>query len=110
MVTFLVEEVVNAAAVGGAGRVVMGRGAAGGGAGVAGGPSGAGRAAVRSGAVSADRVALGAAGALSWQADDLDADVCALDGRQAPDWLGVRDAGAGGVGLDPFAPVLPDRA
>ena len=37
-------------------------------------------------------------------------DVCAVDGRQAAHWLGVRDAGAGGVGLASSAAVLSDRA
>ena len=40
---------------------------------------------------------------------DRDGDVRAVDGRQAPHRLGVRDAGAGGVGLAASPPVLSDR-
>ena len=46
----------------------------------------------------------------AWPADDLDADLCAVDGGQAPNGVGVRDAGAGGVGLAASASVLCDRA
>ena len=41
--------------------------------------------------------------------DDRDGDVCAVDDRQAPLGVGVRDVDAGSVGLDPSAAVLPDR-
>ncbi len=41
--------------------------------------------------------------------DDRDGNVRAVDDRQAPLRLGVRDVDAGGVGLDPSAPLLPDR-
>jgi hypothetical protein len=110
MSTFLVEEVVDAAAVGGAGRIVVGRGVAGRRAGVAGGSGGAGSAALRSGLVGADRGELAAAGPGSWSPDDLDADLCAVDGHKAPHRLGLRDADAGGLGLAASAEVLPDRA
>src|SRR6516225_8272603 len=109
MLTFLVEEVVNVAVVGRPGRVAVGRGAAGRGSGAAGGSGGVGCAAGGRRAAGADRGGLGGAGALAWAADDLDADLCAVDGRQASDRLGVRDAGARGVGLAASAPPLSDR-
>jgi hypothetical protein len=62
------------------------------------------------GIVGANRGVLAAALAGSWSPDDLDADVCAVDGGQAPHWLGVRDADAGGAGLASSAQVLPDRS
>ena len=52
----------------------------------------------------------GSARAGSWAADDLDADLRAVDGDQAPHRLGVRDVDAGGLGLAASAPVLSDRA
>ena len=42
--------------------------------------------------------------------DDLDGHLRAVDGGQAAHRLGVRDAGAGGVGLASPAALLPDRA
>src|ERR1700729_380226 len=109
MITFLVEEVVNAAAGRRAGRGVVGRGVAGRSEGVAGGSGGVGCAAERSGAVGPDRVGLAARSARSWSPDDLDGHVRADDGDQAAHWLGVRDVDAGGIGLDSSAAVLSDR-
>jgi hypothetical protein len=55
--------------------------------------------------------------AQAWEGDfagagttvDPDGHVRAVDGRQAAHWLGIRDAGAGGVGLVASAAVLFDR-
>ena len=107
---FLIEEAVDAVSVGWAGGVVVGRAAAGRGAGAAAGFAGAGRAAARPGAVCADRFLLAGSGALSRSSDDLDGELCAFDGRQGADGLGVRDAGAGGFRLAAFEALLPDRA
>ena len=63
----------------------------------------------RCGVVGADRVGLAARSARSWSPDDLDGHVRAVDGDQAAHRLGVRDVGAGGVGLDASAQVLSDR-
>ena len=74
-----------------------------------------GRAAGRSRAARADRGAVGAAAGRERRlrragaSDDRDGNVRAVDDRQAPLRLGVRDVDAGGVGLDPSAPLLPDR-
>src|SRR5579864_6180195 len=103
MGTFLAEEDVNVATVERAGRVVVGRGSADRGAGVARGSRSVGRAVARSGVVGADRGVLGVRGGGGprerglWAADDRDRDVRAVDGRQAPDRLGVRDTGQGGL-------------
>ena len=43
----------------------------------------------------------------AWSPNDPDGQLCATDGDQAAHWLGVRDAGPGGVGLAAPAPVLP---
>jgi hypothetical protein len=97
------------------GGVVVGRDPAGGGEGSARRSRSPGRAAQRSGAVSADRCAVGAAAGRDWglvgagASDDRDGNVCAADDRQAPLGVGVRDVDAGGVGLDPSAAVLSDR-
>ena len=104
--------------LGGAGGVVVGRGAAGRGARAAGGSGGAGWVVGRSGVVGADRRA-------HWRRRGARrrAVVGGMGGRRSR-WrryvrlmvvkqryrLGLRDAGAGGVGLDPSAPVLSDRA
>src|ERR671923_1011018 len=100
-----------------AGGVAVGRVVAGRGAGVAGGPGPAGRAAARPGAAVADRAPLAAGGGGggplgdgSWAAVDSDGDLCAVDGGQAAHGLGLRDAGAGGVGLAAPAALLPDPA
>src|SRR6516162_3140708 len=109
MVTFLVEEVVNAAAGRWAGRVVVGRGVAGRGQGVAGGSSRVGCVVDGCGVARADRVGLAVRSARSWSPDDLDGYVRAVGGDQAAHRLGVRDVDAGGVGLDSSAAVLSDR-
>jgi len=65
-----------------------------------------------SGAVAADRAAVGAgAGAgepilRSWAAVDADGDLRAVDGAQASMWVGVRDVDARGVGLHSLAALL----
>src|SRR5438876_3601124 len=107
---FLVEEVVDAAAVGWAGGVVVGRGVAGRGAGTTGGSGGTGCAVGRSRVACADRVGLARGGGLLGAPVDLDGGVCAFDGGQAAHRLGLRDAHAGGLGLTASAPVLFDRA
>ena len=67
------------------------------------------------GLLGADRGAVGAAAGRdrlllrAGASDDRDGNVRAVDDRQAPLRLGVRDVDAGGVGLDPSAPFLPDR-
>src|SRR5487761_2487088 len=105
MGTFLAEEDVNVETVERAGRVVVGRGSADRGAGVARGSRSVGRAVARPGAVGADRGVLGVRGGGGpcerglWAADDRDRYLCAVDDRQAPHRVGVRDTGAGGLGL-----------
>src|SRR5437868_1329160 len=110
MGSFLIEEVVDAAAVERAGRVVVGRGPAGRGAGTAGGPYGSGCVAARSGVGGADRGDVAPGGRLSGSPDDRDGALCALDGDQAAHGMGIRDAGARGLGLAALAPLLSDRA
>src|SRR5919106_6488558 len=91
--------------------VVVGRDPAGGGDGSARRSRPPGRAAQRSGAVSADRCAVGAAAGRDWglvgagASDDRDGNVRAGDDRQAALGGGGRDVDAGGVGLDPSAAV-----
>src|SRR5881227_2954261 len=94
--------------------VVVGRDPAGGGQGPARRSRPPGRAAGRSWAAGADRRSMGAAARRdrgrrgAGASDDRDGDVCAVDDRQAPLRLGVRDGDAGGVGLAAPAPLLPD--
>ena len=107
---FLIEEDADAAFVGRAGGVAVGRGSAGRGAGIAGGSGGVGCVAARCGADAADRGALARRGDLPRPSDDRDGELCALDGGQAAHGLGIRDVGAGGLGLAASAPLLPDRA
>ena len=71
----------------------------------------------RPGAVGADRARTGGGrraarplGGGSWPADDRDGELCAVDGGQAALGLGLRDAGARGLGLAASAALLPDRA
>ena len=45
-----------------------------------------------------------------WASDDRDRHLCAVDGDQAAHGLGVRNAGAGGLGLAASAALLSDRA
>ena len=107
---------VSADAVRGRCGVVVGRAVARGGAGVARRSGAAGRVVVRSAAAGADRdpVAAGAGGGQpvcrSWAAVGGDRDLRALDGAQAPLWVGLRDVDARGVGLDPSAALLPAGA
>ena len=49
-------------------------------------------------------------GCFSWAPDNLDGELCAVDGGQGTHGLGLRDACAGGIGLAASAPVLFDRA
>ena len=56
-----------------------------------------------------DRAGVGGGRAGAGAAVDPDGDVRAVDGGQAAHGLGVRDAGAGGVGLAASAAVLSDR-
>src|SRR5919109_1537398 len=103
-------------AVVGAGGDLVGRGAAGGRARAAGGSCRAGPAAVGFAVARADRRALAAragrdeaVGDRGRAADDRDGDVRAVDGAQGPSWLGIPDAGRGGLGFDSPAALLPDR-
>src|SRR5271170_8036653 len=106
----------GACAEDGSGRrgVVVGRDPARRGEGPAGGSPSAGPTAGRLGADGADRGAVGAAtgrcrpSGWAGTADDRDRDLRAVDDRQAPLRLGLPDADARGVGLDPSATVLPD--
>src|SRR5512143_24530 len=117
MWVFLVERSGLAEARVGSGGVAVGRGVAGRGAPAAGGVGGAGSAVVGSGAAGADRRALPARGRRAaargvdgWAADDRDGDLRAADGAQAALSVGVSRTGGRGVGLDPFAALLPDLA
>src|SRR5580692_10168885 len=110
MGSFLVEEGVDAAAFGWAGRVVVGRGASGRGEGAAGGLGGVGCVVERPAVVGADRGGLVSGGGLSGSPVDPDGRVCAFDDHQGAYGLGIRDAGSGGLGLASFEAVLSDRA
>src|SRR5215210_712728 len=115
MGVFLVRGADGAAIGGRAGGDVVGRGAAGRGPAAARGSGGAGRGAVRSGAAGADHGALaprgsadGAGGAERWASDDRDRDLRAVDGAQAPLWLGLSDTDGRGLRFDSSAALLPD--
>ncbi len=99
----------DAHAVWRAGGVLVGRGVAGRGAGAARGSRSSGWGAVGSAVAGADRGCMGAGRAGSWAPVDLDGDLRAVDGDQAAHWLGLRDAGAGGLRLAASAAVLSDR-
>ena len=84
--------------------------------GAAGGSGGAGRAAERSGAAGADRAALARSSSRPGGRDDGGRPTIAMETYvrlmvlKQRYRLGLSDAGGGGVGLDPSAAVLPDRA
>jgi hypothetical protein len=99
----------DADARGRAGGVLVGRGAADRGARAARRSRRAGSSALGFVVAVPDRPGVGAGCAGAWPAVDLDGDVRAVDGDQAAHWLGVRDAGAGGLGLVASAAVLSDR-
>ena len=95
--------------------VVVGRDPAGGGEGSARRSRPPGRATQRPGVAGADRCAVGPAagrdrGLVRARAShDRDRELRAVDDRQAPLRVGIRDVDAGGVGLAALAAVLSDR-
>lgn len=78
--------------------------------GAAGGSGGSGCVVARPAVAPANRVGVERRGGQSWSPDDSDGGLCAFDGGQAAHRLGIRDAGARGLGLAASAAFLPDRA
>src|ERR1700733_9550597 len=100
----------DAEAFGRAGGEFVGRVVAGGAAAAAGGSGGDRCVAGGRGVVGADRDALGGGSGGAGAPDDPDAELCAVDGGQAPLRLGLRDVDEGGLGLAASAAVLLDPA